>query len=259
MKIEPPARQNSAGRLEVLVLRGDSIKNIGAIDAWAEVFGVADETAGFERQHEVAKLLAAVAVEIKLMEMQLREAGVPDELSAPFVQQLTSAAAIGNLANSWHNIRGNHFGAELRLSLRWFKHVLPDESLAATLEDLAELESLLTELQVKAGGVGFPRSLTAFVEKQVQAIREALRQYPIGGPAALKRATRSMMADIQIDEDEIRTAAQSADPAAVAEAGDLLRKVWNKAVSIGGDVEKLSKSGQSLIEFGSAVYKMLTP
>ncbi len=257
MTIAPPGRQNSAGRIESLVIRGDAVANIGALDGWAETFEVPAEITGLERHNEVAKLLSALTHEIRHMDRQLKEAGVPDDLRRQFVEQLAQAASVSNLANQWHNIRTNHLGAEVRLSLRWFKHILPEELLSATAEDLAELEQLLTELEGKIAVDGIPASLSAFVHKQVAAIRDALRQYPIGGPAALKRATRTMVADIHLDEDEIRHAAQQGDPTAVAAAGSSLKRTWEKAVKVAGDVEKFGKAGRTLIDFGAAIVKAL--
>lgn len=216
------------------------------------------EIAGLERHNEVAKLLSALTHEIRLMDRQLKEASVPEDLRAPFVEQLGQAASVSNLNNQWHNIRTNHLGAEVRLSLRWFKHILPEEVLSATAEDLAELEALLTELEEKIALDGIPPSLSAFVHKQIVAIRDALRQYPIGGPIALKRATRAMVADIHLDEDEIRHAAQAGDPAAVAAAGSSLKKTWDKAASIAGDVEKFGKAGKAALEVGDFFMKLLT-
>lgn len=233
--------------------------NMPALDGWAEVFDVPSEMTGLDRHHEVAKLLSALAQEIRLLERQLKEANVPDDLWTPFSNQLAQAASVGNLGNNWHNLRANHFGPEVRLSLRWFKYILPEDALTATSEDLAELENLLVELEARIAVDGIPSSLSTFVHKQIAAIRDALRQYPIGGPVALKRATRAMVADIHLDEDEIRHAAQAGDPAAVVAAGSSLKKVWSKAVSVAGDVEKFGKAGQTLIEFGAALSKMLPP
>jgi hypothetical protein len=208
------------------------VANLSALDGWAETFEVPVEIAGLERSNEVSKLLAALTHEIRLMDRQLKEAYVPEDLRTPFIEQLGQAASVGNLSNQWHNIRSNHFGAEVRLSLRWFKYILPEEVLSATAEDLAELETLLTELEEKAAAEGMPTSLSAFVHKQVAAIRDALRQYPIGGPVALKRAARIMVADLHLDEDEIRHAAQTGDSAAVAAAGSAMKKAWDKAVKV---------------------------
>lgn len=257
MTIALPSRQNSAGRIESIVIRGDAVANRPALDGWAETFEVSAEIAGLERHNEVAKLLAALTHEIRLMDRQLKEVNVPEDLRKPFVEQLGQAASVGNLGNHWHNIRTNHLGPEVRLSLRWFKHLLPEEVLSATAEDLAALEALLEELEEKIALDGIPAALSAFVHKQVAAIRDALRQYPIGGPIALKRATRAMVADIHLDEDEIRHAAQSGDPAAVAAAGATLKKVWDKAVKVAGDVEKFGKAGQVLLDFGAAIVKAL--
>ncbi|MFT7773239.1 hypothetical protein [Roseateles sp.] len=258
MSFDPPSRQNSAGRIEVLVLRSDGVANLGGPDGWAEVFGISEDVAGVDRHHAVAKLLSALTEEIRMMERQLKEAGVPDDLLLPTTHQLAQSASIGNLANNFHNIRSNHFGSDVRLSLRWFKHTLPEETIVATADDLAELEQLLAEVEGKVAVEGIPESLAVFVRKQIAAIRDALRQYPIGGPVALKRATRAMAADIHLDEDEIRQASQAGDPKAVAEAGLTLRKAWDKAVVVAGDVEKFSKAGQGALSLGTAVYKLLT-
>lgn len=184
--------------------------NQGALEGWAETFEVPAEIQGLDRHNEVAKLLAALTHEIRLMDRQLNEAHIPDDLRKRFVDQLAQAASVSNLPNQWHNIRSNYLGPEVRLSLKWFKYILPEEALHATTEDLVELEALLAELEKKVEVDGIPASLAAFVQKQVAAIRDALRQYPIGGPAALKRATRTMVADIHLDEDEIRQAAGGA-------------------------------------------------
>lgn len=130
-------------------------------------------------------------------------------------------------------------------------------ALSATAEDLAELEALFAELEEKISGNGIPASPSAFVHKQVAAIRDALRQYPIGGSVALRRATRAMAADIRLDEDEIRHAAQAGDPAAVAAAGSSLQTAWDKAAKIAGEVEKFSKAGKPLLDFGAAVSNAL--
>lgn len=233
--------------------------NQGALEGWAETFEVPAEIQGLDRHNEVAKLLAALTHEIRLMDRQLNEAHIPDDLRKRFVDQLAQAASVSNLPNQWHNIRSNYLGPEVRLSLKWFKYILPEEALHATTEDLVELEALLAELEKKVEVDGIPASLAAFVQKQVAAIRDALRQYPIGGPAALKRATRTMVADIHLDEDEIRQAAQQGDPGAVAAAGSSLKRTWDKAVKVAGDVEKFGKAGQSLIEFGTAIYKLIPP
>ena len=47
-------------------------------------------------------------------------------------------------------------------------------ALSATAEDLAELEALFAELEEKISGNGIPASPSAFVHKQVAAIRDAL-------------------------------------------------------------------------------------
>lgn len=257
LTIAPPSRQNSAGRIESFVIRGDAVGNVSALDGWAETLGIPPEVSGLERHNEVAKLLSALTHEIRLMDRQLKDANVPEGLRKPFVEQLGQAASISNLGNQWHNLRNNYLGPELRLSLRWFKHILPEEVLSATAEDLAELEALLAELEEKIAVDGIPASLSAFVHKQIAAIRDALRQYPIGGPVALKRATRAMVADIHLDEDEIRHAAQAGDPAAVVAAGSTLKKAWDKAVKVAGDVEKFGKAGQVLFDFGAAIAKAL--
>lgn len=258
MTIAPPTRQNSAGRIESILIRGQAVANLPALDGWAETFEVPMEISGLERSNEVAKLLTALTQEVLLMDRQLKEANVPEDLRRPFVEQLAQAASVSSLGNQWHNILSNHFGAEVRLSLRWFKHVLPEELLSATVEDLAELEHLLTELEEKVARGGIPLPLSDFVHKQVASIRDALRQYPIGGPVAIRRAARALMADVHIDEDEIRHAAQTGDPAEVAEAGALLKKVWNKAVSIAGEVEKFGKAGKTAIEAGEFLIELLT-
>jgi hypothetical protein len=257
MSLPLPRRQNSAGRLLEIVNRAQPSSNKSAIDGWAEVFEVPDNVTGLERQHEVSKLLSVMTQEVRSMERQLRSQGVGDELLGGYVDQLAQSAAVGNLANHWQNLVTNHLGSEVRLSLRWFNYVLPEEALTASVEDLRQLEELLTDLESKAGAEGVPPSLSDFIHRQVAAVRDALRQYPIGGPAALRSATRKMAADIALDEDEIRHAARGGDPQSVAATGESLKQVWKKASEVAGDVEKFAKAGKAVLDLGERLVAML--
>lgn len=257
MSLPLPRRQNSAGRILEIVNRAQPSSNKSAIDGWADVFEVPETVTGLERQHEVSKLLGVLTQEIRSMERQLRSHGVGDELIGNYVDQLAQSAAIGNLGNHWQNLVTNHLGSEVRLSLRWFNYVLPEEKLAASAEDLQQLEELLADLEEKARSEGIPPSLADFIHRQVAAVRDALRQYPIGGPVALRSATRQMAADIALDEDEIRHAARDGDPQSVAATGDSLKRVWKKATEVAGDVEKFAKAGKAVLDLGESMVKLL--
>lgn len=67
-----------------------------------------------------------------------------------------------------------------------------------------------------------------------------------------------MAADIRLDDDELRAAAQQGDPKAVAEVGGKLKRTWEKAVLIAGDVDKRGKAGKALLEVGEFFTKLLT-
>lgn len=233
-------------------------QDASTLDALAHALGLPDEVQGLDRQHQTADLITSVISELRAMTATLADMGVPQDLLDPYTSRTEQALAVGNLNNPWKNTITNYLGADVLLALKWYAHVLPDDVVTSTTEEVAELSSLLTELEEAAAQPGIPTALAQFIRKQVEAIKTAIRLFPVTGVAPIRAAARTMAADIRLDDDEIRAAAQQGDPKAVAEVGGKLKRTWEKAVHIAGDVDKLGKAGKAVLEVGEYFVKLLT-
>jgi len=126
-----------------------------------------------------------------------------------------------------------------------------------TNEELGALTELLAELEDALKAPGLPRFIVDTISKHLAAIRRAIRLCPVQGTKPMKDAARALTTDIQLDQDEIRSAADSADKSAMSRVGDGLYKVWKKTAEVAGDADKLMKTGQQLIEMATDVIDKL--
>lgn len=193
------------------------------------------------------------------MKAALGDQGVPADLLEPYTSRTEHALSIGNLNNPWKLTVSNYLGADVLLALKWYEFVLPEDSETSTSEDVSELAGLLMDLEGALAKPGIPAGLAEFVRKQVDSIRKAVWLFPVAGVAPIRAVARAMAADIHIDDDEIRAMVQRGDAKAVAEVGGKLKKTWEKAVHIAGDLEKLSKAGKAVLEVGDFVTKLIAP
>lgn len=251
-------RQNTGGRLERFILHAMRNKQeLNTLDALGHALGLPDEVQGLDRQHQVANLITSVISELRRMKAQLQDQGVPAELLDHYTAYAEQALSVGNLNNPWKTTIANYLGTDVLLALKWYAHVLPDDAVTSTPEEVAELSGLLDELEEAVAKPGIPVALSQFIRKQIDAIKTAVRLFPVTGIAPIRAAARAMAADVHLDDDEIRTAARQGDPEAVAEVGGKLKRTWEKAVHIAGDVEKLGKAGKTVLEVGEFFGKLL--
>jgi hypothetical protein len=73
----------------------------------------------------------------------------------------------------------------------------------------------------------------------------------------MKEASRTILADLNIDKDEIRASATTADRPSMNHLGEALYKAWKKTAEIAGDGEKIAKTGKQLVDFVSEVLDKL--
>lgn len=258
-KPKPSDRQNAGGRLERFILYAMPNKqDASTLDALAHALGLPDEVQGLDRQHRVADLITSVIAELRSMKAGLSDQGVPPELLETYTSKTEQALAVGNLNNPWKTTISNYLSADVLLALKWYAHVLPDDTVTSTTEEVSELTGLLQELEEAVAKPGIPVALAHFIRKQIDAIKTAVWLFPVTGVAPIRAAARAMAADIRLDDDEIRAAAQDGDPKAVAEVGGKLKRTWEKAVHIAGDVDKLGKAGKTVLEVGEFFTKLLT-
>lgn len=241
---------NPAARIaHALTLAINSNSRSTVLDAWCYAFDVSNEISGLAREHEVAQLLSECLIEIRLLSLGLQLQQVPENLYGPYVSRMSQIFSVSNLNSAWQTAVSNHLGNEVMLVLAWCSHVLPQEAGEGTAEELEALERALTELQAALDAPGVPEPMRVAFAKHLAGMSKALRLFPLRGAAPMKAAARVILADLNIDKDEIRTVASQGDSAAVKTLGQKFEKAFKKTAELSGDAEKIIKVGKPLVEF----------
>lgn len=249
--------QNAADRLVVIVdraLRLDRTRT--SADVWADVFGV-HETNPLEKERRVADYLSAVAVQVHAIESALAGSGVPDPLHKNPISRTRNAFSVGALNSKWDDHAGRQLDAETRMALRWIAYVLPKEDAGASLEEVAKILELLDELDAQLVTDSLPTGLHKLLVKHAAEMRQAAKLFPIQGVSGLRRAVRSVLADVHIDQDEIRAAVQQGDPKKMGAAMDKFNAAFKKTAEVTGDLDKISKGTNVVISAISSGLQIL--
>lgn len=246
--------QNSADRVLLLIdsaFHKDRTKT--STDVWASVFGIVEEHP-VEKQRLVSDYLSAVGAELLSIERALATADVPEPLHKASIARIRTAFSVGALNSKWDDHAGRHLEAETRMALRWIAYTLPKEPAGAAIEEVEKILVLLDDLEDQLAAGGLPDGLKALLEKHAGEMRRAVKLFPVQGVAGLRKVVRSVLADIHLDEDEIRHATQQGDTNRVRAVLGRFGAAFKKTAEITGDLDKIAKGvslASDVIEAGN--------
>ena len=253
-----PVRLNAADRVLAISEKArQKSAQRSSTEVWGDVFGVVEENAT-EKQRLVANFLSAVGSELNAIDTALKDASVPEQLHKRSLSQIRNAFSVGALNSKWDDHAGKHLTPDVVMSLKWIAYTLPNEGTTASLEDMASILGLLDELGEQLASEGIPPGLKSLMEKHADEMRRAVQLFPVQGTASLSKAVRAVMADIQIDQDEIRTATQKGDPAQVKSVLSRFGAVFHRTAEVSGDLDKLRKGTGLVLEVVEAGRLLLT-
>jgi hypothetical protein len=246
----PTDSSNPAARISRLVARALSAGHSNyTVDVWAIALGLPVGGTGFDSTHRVAHLLGECIEEARTLRRAMEQMGVPEGLYEPYVARVEKLFAFTGLHATW-NSTINHFAvSEVMLALAWCSHVLPEDDDAVSADDLAELAGLLGELEEALQAPGLPEVIRAAFAKHLAGMKRALELVPVRGAKPMKIAARAILADLNIDKDEIRAATTAENAPAVKQLGGKFHGAYKKAVEVAGDVDKIMKVGKPLLEW----------
>jgi len=257
---------NTAGRLLDIYdkLVSNSRTNEPMIKVWTEIFNIPTDTRHLE--DDVVMCLYAVRSEMELLRTKLAAMGAPEDLMNPGMARFRNVASTAYINQSWGALHSDISRPENRLSFSWAdwvlreenEEVLPDEELAALRGELDILEKSFLEVDMAP-------YLRDFVQRQVDAIRAALRVYRVQGVKPIEKALQQVAGAYTIEKSNIEAehakASESArsvfanmgafieKTAKVADQLDKIRKVSEGAYTLAARVAPvLLTYGQSLIE-----------
>lgn len=215
---------------------------------WAEIFGIPTDSPHLEDW--VIEAALAFRAEVDLTSKQLDALGVPSELTTSVFPRLRNTANPVVFNNQWGSHKASLQAPECALVLSWSAWVMQrlgeagieQEQFAAIVAHLEELEQLLQATEM-------PPALHAFVQRQIDDIRSALRMYPIQGVKALRKAVDTATGAFAAPDEAVVDGYKKAGP----EAKSVFKKAYDvlkQAAEATGHAEKLKNTVEAI--YGSA-------
>lgn len=234
-------------KIHSVLLKGRA-DSIAMNEVWAEIFEIPKGVP--YREDWIIEAVVAFRAELEQAGKQLASLNVPADLTSAVFTRLRDAANPAAFKQNWQNFRGNVSAPECALALSWSAWVLQrfgedeieQEQFTAIVAHLAELEELLQATEM-------PPALHAFVQRQVDDIRAALRMYPIQGIKALKKAVDTATGAFAAPDEAVVDGYEKAGP----EAKSVFKKafeVLKQAAETTGHAEKLKSTLEAI--YGSA-------
>lgn len=227
------------------------VANQTMIQVWAAVFELDAQSASIE--DDITVCLMALRSEIDSVASKLSDLDVTSPLMEPGFSRFKSTASPIYINQSWDGLRGNIQAPECRLPILWAAWALRDEdSDEILLQDKAAIEAALMALESALIQSNLSPYLRSFVQRQILAIRRALRISIVQGVEPLREAMRKFAGDLKVEDAKFREAV-SASPkdaqATLTAMADVIeksakvcdgaKKVWDFTQSVGGVISDL--------------------
>jgi len=185
---------NSGKRILNLVQKAQQQQNdISTAEAWANVLGLDSKIAKSD-PHEVNQQLVLIRHELDLLEQTMRDTGFSDVLYSPYIRKVRVTVTPNNISASWSSYK-TQLNGETVLALRYCAEILEDEP-TANFEELESLLSKLSEFKAHLDTSSMNGATYQFVISQIGIMEMAIRNYPIAGGAAIRKAFSEGFADL---------------------------------------------------------------
>lgn len=241
---------NTAGRLLSIYVRltGTSRGNDkGMVHVWAEVFDFAPDTPHLE--DHVVTCLQAVRSELELLRTKLSALGAPDELMYAGIARFRNITSPVYLNQAWGGLRDEISKPENRLAFMWANWTLrdedegemPDEDLAALRDELDSLEKALQETDTTP-------YLRDFVQRQLTAIRAALRVYRVQGVKPIEEALHKVAGAYTIEGTRVE--------AEYAKSSEPTKSVLTRATAVIKRTAEVADQLDKIRKFGEGAYAL---
>jgi hypothetical protein len=246
---------NHAKHLETILLQLLKVETKPAKQmraAWCVVFEVDDADSSAE--NDVVACLLALRNEIEVTIARLRAREIPPNLWEGSFRRLYQAASATELHANWAERRGNLAAPEVRMAFGWASFALAVEGDSDIPEaDLQRLHAELEELEEAIRSAEMSEFMRSLVQRQVAAIRSALRLHKIQGVAPLQDAVSEIIGKLTINAEEIGTEVSSASPVAKT----LFRRVLNFVVEVGKAAKAVRDTGSLIGDSTNLVSRLI--
>jgi hypothetical protein len=245
---------NSPARLLAILtkmLSSPVDQNVSAHQTWARIFEI-DETDEYTRHDLLVATLQGVRAELDLGTAALESKGISPALYVDQFNRFRVVISPAHYNTIWAGLVGNINPPDTRLAFAWAAEVVPDDEAELPSEDrsalLSEIETLLAELN----DAQLPSAMRAFISKQLQTIKAALRMYDVQGPKPISDAISNAMGAAVLARTSLKEEVASATPAArgfMERANAVITKTVN-ALDL---AEKMKKGSTAFLEMAEGV------
>ena len=217
-----------------------------AAEVWAEILGLDKKTSKVD-PHDVTAKLGLLRDQVDLVQSSMSSTNFSSNLYKPHLDKIRKTVTVGNITAGWSNYK-SHLSPDTVLSLRFCAEIINDES-EISFDELQKLLSKIAELraEIESGNVVGPTY--DFIISQLNIIEDAVRDYPIVGGSAIKRAFKNGFSDLTERAEDL---AGNEEVKATGKLG----KIWKDLKSAGGEfveADKIANAYVGLIEKGHSL------
>ncbi|MDH1673918.1 hypothetical protein [Comamonas aquatica] len=249
---------NTAGRLLSIYNRlvGTSRPSDATmVKVWAQVFDLNPDSPHLE--DDVVACLQAMRSEMGLLRSKLQAIGAPEDLMHPGFARLRDICSTTYLNQNWSGLREQTSRPENKLSFAWANWVLRDDSEEEMpAEELATLQSEIDSLEASLHETEMTPYLRGFIQRQIDAIRAALKVYRVQGVKPIEEALHQVAGAYTIEKSRVEAEhAKASEPAKslFARAGAVIKKT----AEVADNLDKIRKAGEGAYTLAASVGPLL--
>lgn len=245
---------NTAGRLLSIydqLLSRSRGKDARMTSVWAEIFEL--ETSNPHLEDEVVMCLQALRSEVGLLSTRLLSLGAPNDLMEPGISRFRTVTSTTQLNVGLRNLVDHINPPENRLAFAWANWALRAESEAdMPADELVELRSELDSLEASLQDTEMTPYLRDFIQRQISAIRNALRVYKVQGVKPIEEALHQVAGAYTVEKNEVEAQQMKASGDAqnlFARTGELIKRT----AEVADNLDKIRKAGEGAYTLAASV------
>ena len=222
---------------------------------WAGVFDLRLDSRHLE--DEVVTCLQALRSEIEFLRSRLAAIDAPEDLAHAGITRLRNATSTTYLNTPWKSLSTETTRPENRLCFAWANWALRDEDEDDLPdEDLANLRTELESLETSLNEAEMTPYLRDFIQRQIDAIRAALRVYRVQGVKPIEEALQQVAGACMLQRSGIETEyATASEPtkSVIKRTGEVIEKT----AKVADNLDKIRKFGEGAWSLASNVGPLL--
>lgn len=249
---------NTAGRLLAIfdrMVNHQLGNDASMLNVWAKVFELSANDPHLE--DAVVTCLQAARSEIEVLRARLNMLGVTEDLMHPGITRLHNFTSTANIHSRWNNLREEAVKPENRLAFTWANWALRDEDEEdMSADELATLRGELDSLEVSLHDTDMTPYLRGFVQRQIDAIRTALRVYRVQGIKPIEDALHQVAGAYTVEKSRVEAEhAKASEPAKTLFAR--VGAVVEKTAKVADNLDKIRKAGEGAYSLAGTVGPLL--